>query len=70
MEVLQSHLDPASADFRANAEAHGKLADELAAKLAAAREGGGASSRERHEKRGKLFVRDDTTLKCLDLDVE
>ncbi len=58
MEILESRVDPGSAEFRANADHHGKLATELEERLAKIREGGGAESRARHEKRGKLFVRD------------
>ncbi|HMB70901.1 MAG TPA: carboxyl transferase domain-containing protein, partial [bacterium] len=58
MEILTSHLDPSSDDFRRNAEHHGVLAKELAARLEEIRGGGGREYRERHEKRGKLFVRD------------
>ena len=58
MEILESHLDASSEAFRANADHHRKLAEELAAKLERVREGGGSALRERHEKRGKLFVRD------------
>ena len=57
MEILESHVDPNSAGFRANAEHHRALADELRDRLAQVREGGGAESRARHEERGKLFVR-------------
>jgi len=58
MELLSSHLDPQGAAFRANAERHRALADDLAARLAQARLGGGPEARARHEKRGKIFVRD------------
>jgi 3-methylcrotonyl-CoA carboxylase beta subunit len=57
MEILESRVDPASDEFRANADHHRKLADELSERLASVREGGGAESRARHEERGKLFVR-------------
>ncbi|MEZ5063649.1 MAG: carboxyl transferase domain-containing protein [bacterium] len=58
METLVSHLDPGSAAFRENAEHHRRLVDELSDRLATARRGGGDEARARHEKRGKLFVRD------------
>jgi len=58
MDILESHLDPASESFRRNAEHHRALADELARRLAAVREGGGAEARARHEARDKMFVRD------------
>src|SRR5688572_17742771 len=40
MEALESHLDPQSADFKANAERLRGLVDELNARFAKAREGG------------------------------
>ena len=58
MELLSSHLDPQGAAFLANVEHHGALAEDLAARLAKARLGGGPEARARHEKRGKIFVRD------------
>jgi acetyl-CoA carboxylase carboxyltransferase component len=58
MDVLESHIDPASPEFRANAAHHEALAAELRAKLARVAEGGGTEARALHEKRGKLFVRD------------
>jgi acetyl-CoA carboxylase carboxyltransferase component len=58
VDVLESHLDTAGADFRANAAHHEALARALRAKLARVAEGGGAEARALHEKRGKLFVRD------------
>jgi acetyl-CoA carboxylase carboxyltransferase component len=57
MEILESRVDPASDEFRANADHHRKLADELSERLASVREGGGAESRARREERGTLFVR-------------
>ena len=57
MEILESHVDTSSEEFRARVSHHEALAQELADRLAAVRQGGGAASRERHEKRGKLFVR-------------
>ncbi|MGZ3696710.1 MAG: carboxyl transferase domain-containing protein [Bdellovibrionota bacterium] len=58
MAILRSHVQTGSAEFRANAEHHQKLVKELEEKLAQARQGGGSEAREKHEKRGKLFVRD------------
>ncbi|HEV2105575.1 MAG TPA: carboxyl transferase domain-containing protein, partial [Candidatus Eisenbacteria bacterium] len=52
------HLDPASAEFQANAAHHRALADELRRRLAEVRQGGGAALIARHTSRGKLFVRD------------
>jgi acetyl-CoA carboxylase carboxyltransferase component len=58
MESIASRVDPNSAEFKANAEHHRQLAQELRDRLAAARAGGGAEARKRHEQRGKLFVRE------------
>jgi 3-methylcrotonyl-CoA carboxylase beta subunit/propionyl-CoA carboxylase len=58
MDVLESHVDTASDDFRANAAHHRTLARELRERLRAVRDGGGPEARALHEKRGKLFVRD------------
>jgi len=58
MAVLRSQIHTSSADFKANAEHHQKLARELDERLAQVRQGGGAEARAKHEKRGKLFVRD------------
>ncbi|GJF20487.1 carboxyl transferase domain-containing protein [Streptomyces sp. HO565] len=55
---LTSAADPASEAFRANEEAHRVLVEELRAKLAAARLGGGERARARHTARGKLLPRD------------
>jgi acetyl-CoA carboxylase carboxyltransferase component len=58
MEPLATHVDPASAEFAANRARMEGLCAELRARLARAREGGGAKYVERHRARGKLFVRD------------
>jgi len=58
MEKIESHLDPKSADFRANAAHQRALADELRRRLAAVQQGGGAAAIARHKSRGKLFVRE------------
>ncbi|MGH2570953.1 MAG: carboxyl transferase domain-containing protein, partial [bacterium] len=57
MEILETRVDPAADEPRARASHHEALAKELAGRLAQVREGGGRAARERHEKRGKLFVR-------------
>jgi acetyl-CoA carboxylase carboxyltransferase component len=57
MERLESHLDPGSAEFRANAEHHRALAADMRERLALARQGGGPEQVRRHTARGKLFVR-------------
>src|SRR5689334_8012037 len=55
---LTSAADPASEAWRANEAAHRALVDELRARLAAARLGGGEKARARHTARGKLLPRD------------
>jgi acetyl-CoA carboxylase carboxyltransferase component len=58
MEVLESHLDVQSEEFKANAAHHRGLAAELRRRLEAAKRGGGEDQVARHRSRGKLFVRD------------
>ena len=58
MGALESNINPSDPQFQANAAYHKALAQELRARLAKVREGGGAKYRERHESRGKLFVRE------------
>ncbi len=58
MPVLRSLIQTSSDEFKTNAEHHRKLAAELDERLAQVRLGGGAEAKARHEKRGKLFVRD------------
>jgi 3-methylcrotonyl-CoA carboxylase beta subunit len=56
--TLHSAINPASADFKANAETMRGLVTDLRQKLAEVAEGGGKVSRDRHIKRGKLLARD------------
>ena len=58
MTVLGSSIDTRSADFRANAEAMGKLTTDLRAQVAETAHGGGESARKKHTARGKLLPRD------------
>ena len=58
MSVLETQLNPRSADFQANAAAMKALVDDLQVQLAHAAAGGGDISRARHVKRGKLLPRD------------
>src|SRR5262245_39566095 len=58
MPVLDSHVDPADATFRANRERMQQLVAELRAREAAAREGGGPKYHQRHREQGKLPVRE------------
>jgi acetyl-CoA carboxylase carboxyltransferase component len=58
METISTHLDPQSPEFKANAEHHRAIAQELRERLALVRQGGGEKYRKRHEEQGKLFVRE------------
>jgi 3-methylcrotonyl-CoA carboxylase beta subunit len=58
MTVLQSSIDPRSADFQANAAHLASLVDDLKARLRAAAEGGGEKARAKHTERGKLLPRE------------
>jgi 3-methylcrotonyl-CoA carboxylase beta subunit len=58
MPAIASQLDPRSDEFRANADFHRSLVDELDRRLARAAEGGGRKARDKHVERGKLPVRD------------
>jgi acetyl-CoA carboxylase carboxyltransferase component len=58
MERIESHLDPKSEEFKADAAHHRALAADLRDRLAAVRLGGGADAVARHKSRGKLFVRE------------
>jgi acetyl-CoA carboxylase carboxyltransferase component len=58
MDVLETHVDPASPIFRANHERMAALVSELVERRTAARQGGGAKYLERHQAQGKLPVRE------------
>jgi 3-methylcrotonyl-CoA carboxylase beta subunit len=58
MNVLRSHANPGSDEFRANATANQALVDDLNAELERVRQGGGERARERHVGRGKLLPRE------------
>jgi 3-methylcrotonyl-CoA carboxylase beta subunit len=58
MPVLETQLDVRSAGFAENAQAMGRLVDDLRAKVEFIRLGGGRESRERHLSRGKMLARD------------
>ena len=58
MTVLDSKLNPRSADFVANATAMRALVDDLRAQVAKVAEGGGEAARAKHTARGKLLPRD------------
>ena len=58
MPVLQSQIQTSSAEFKSNSQHHEQLSHELETRLGSVRLGGGAEAKAKHEKRGKLFVRD------------
>src|SRR5690606_27380654 len=58
MQVLPTAVRPDSAEFRENRARVQALVDEHRARIARAREGGGARAHERHRAQGKLPVRE------------
>lgn len=58
MPILTSPIKPTSPEFAASRTHHEALAQELRTRLETVRQGGGPEARAKHEKRGKLFVRD------------
>ena len=58
MPVLETKLNPRSADFQTNATAMRALVDDLNAKFAQVEQGGGAAARAKHTARGKLLPRE------------
>jgi acetyl-CoA carboxylase carboxyltransferase component len=58
MDVLETHVNPADAVFRANRERMAQLVAELRGRIAAAQQGGGPKYQERHREQGKLTVRE------------
>src|SRR3954471_19708453 len=58
MDILDTHIDAASAEFRANRERMAGLVAQLRERIALARQGGGARYVERHREQGKLPVRE------------
>jgi len=56
--VLPSLISPSSPDFQARAKAMDQVVVDLDAKLAAAREGGGAKAAERMRSKGKKLPRE------------
>jgi 3-methylcrotonyl-CoA carboxylase beta subunit len=58
MDKLPTHIDPASEPFRGNAARMKALVDELRARIASARQGGGPKYLERQREQGKLPVRE------------
>ncbi|HEX2442651.1 MAG TPA: carboxyl transferase domain-containing protein [Vicinamibacterales bacterium] len=58
MDVLETHIDPASDVFRSNAQRTETLVAELRDRLAVVRQGGGEKYLQRHREQGKLPVRE------------
>ena len=58
MAIINSKLDPKSADFAANTEAMQAQVDNLHATLETIHQGGGSKACERHTSRGKLLPRE------------
>jgi len=58
MPAIRTRLDPASPEFRANAEHHRALAADLRAQVARVAEGGGPEAQKKHTARGKLLPRE------------
>ena len=56
--ILESQLNPRSAEFQSNAQAMAALVDDLAQQVAKAAQGGGEAARAKHTARGKLLPRD------------
>src|SRR6187455_1655526 len=58
MDLLDTQINPADAEFRTNRDQMMQLVTELRSREAQAREGGGAKYLQRHRDQGKLPVRD------------
>ncbi|KAF1043570.1 carboxyl transferase domain-containing protein [Xylophilus sp.] len=58
MSVIESKLNPRSADFQTNARAMQQLVDDLRARFARVEQGGGEAARAKHVARGKLLPRE------------
>jgi 3-methylcrotonyl-CoA carboxylase beta subunit len=58
MPVIKSRLDTGSDAFRANADHHRALLEDVHAKVARVCEGGGAEAQKKHTARGKLLPRE------------
>jgi len=58
MEQIESHIDIASADFKANAEHMQRLVDQLKERLNLVQQGGGPKYLQRHRDQGKIPVRE------------
>jgi 3-methylcrotonyl-CoA carboxylase beta subunit len=58
VNVIESKIDRAGADYAANERFNRGLADELRTLVARIQQGGSAAARAQHEERGKMLVRD------------
>ncbi|HXZ47812.1 MAG TPA: carboxyl transferase domain-containing protein [Usitatibacter sp.] len=58
MPAIRTRLDPSSPEFRANAEHHRALAEDLRRQVERLAQGGGAEAQKKHTARGKLLPRD------------
>jgi acetyl-CoA carboxylase carboxyltransferase component len=58
VDVLETRIDPQTAEFAANRDRMRALVDELRRELAAVRAGGGAKAQARHREQNKMFVRE------------
>jgi acetyl-CoA carboxylase carboxyltransferase component len=58
MPTLRSHIKTNTEEFKLNTDKNVQLANDLEEHLKRVREGGGSDAKAKHEKRGKLFVRD------------
>jgi 3-methylcrotonyl-CoA carboxylase beta subunit len=58
MNKIETGINPRSHEFQANAAHMQGLVDDLAARVAEIRQGGGGKYQERHTSRGKLLVRE------------
>lgn len=58
MAILNTHINPRSADFQASEQAMRALIEDLHAQFARIEAGGGTAAREKHLARGKLLPRD------------
>ena len=58
MDIIETHVDPASDLFRTNHQRMSALVAELGERIALVKQGGGAKYVERHREQGKLPARD------------
>src|SRR5919106_659197 len=58
MDVLETHVDPASSEFQQNRDRLTALVTEYRERLASVQQGGGAKYLQRHREQGKLPVRE------------